>query len=101
MSDNEQVVDEIAEKHRKNAEFYMSRDAESQDTPKDGPFSSSLLLENDDISVSVVRKGNIRGWQSWWFRREHKLCKKCLHSCRQSARVKILKCPQFEAKNEK
>lgn len=33
--------------------------------------------------------------------RKNKLCRRCRHTCKQSANAKILRCPQFEAKEVK
>lgn len=43
-----------------------------------------------------VRSG--RGWEKWWFRKGHRLCEKCALACKQSAKVKVIRCPQYEAR---
>ena len=104
VSDNTLFGDSFAEKHREKAEFYAREDEETADTPQDGPFSQSLLIGNDDfppIRDIDRRFGNVRGWASWWWRREHKMCARCKQDCKQSWRVKIIRCPQFEAKDGK
>jgi hypothetical protein len=37
-------------------------------------------------------------WEEWWQKHTHPLCKKCINDCKQSARVRIIACPQFEEK---
>ena len=44
---------------------------------------------------------SVRNWEKWWYRKSHPLCSRCRLDCKQSWRVKIIRCPQFEAKDGK
>jgi len=101
MSDNSSDNDRLAEKYAKDAALYLRGDECDTETPENGPFSQSFLLGNDEpTTIRDVdgRFGNRRGWESWWWKRPHKLCARCAGECKQSWRVKINRCPQFEAK---
>jgi len=38
---------------------------------------------------------NMNGWTAWWWRSLHSRCLGCQRNCKQSAKVKIVYCPQF------
>jgi len=50
----------------------------------------SLYLKKDETS---------RDWERWWWNKTNKLCLQCALPCKQSSRVKIILCPQYQKKD--
>ncbi len=64
------------------------------------PNQEILLIENEAEEESTdfetpERGQNSRGWEKWWWKKPHKLCNRCSRDCKQSARAKIIRCPQY------
>ena len=45
-----------------------------------------------------VQNGKVSDFSDFWWKKKHPLCKKCKKSCKQSIRVMIISCPQFEGR---
>lgn len=35
-------------------------------------------------------------WNDYWWKKVNRKCAKCLHDCKQSYKVDLILCPQFE-----
>jgi hypothetical protein len=54
--------------------------------------------ENDGAKTLPWFVRSKSGWEKWWWKKPNKFCAKCINSCKQSWRARVIKCPQFEAK---
>jgi hypothetical protein len=39
-------------------------------------------------------------WERWWWKNVNKACERCTKSCKQSDKVTLCACPQFEKKEK-
>jgi hypothetical protein len=51
------------------------------------------------MARDYVRNGAFKttaSWEKWFWQSEHERCRACVRSCKQSSRVKIIHCPQYQ-----
>ena len=67
-----------------------------------GANGEVLLIENKPLlKVRAKARATVRAAKDLTRGRKNKLCKRCRKECEQSNLAKILRCPQFEAKDGK
>jgi hypothetical protein len=76
---------------------------ESENAPQ---IANGEDLQAEDLELTPVSgvpwfiktKGE---WGAWWWKRPAKLCQRCRRDCKQSWRVVVNRCPQFEPRSER
>ena len=60
---------------------------------------NATLLQIDTESDVFGEHEPSRSWEKWFGRTTNKLCRDCTKKCKQSSKVKVICCPQFERIN--
>ena len=57
---------------------------------------NATLLQIDTENDTFEEHEPSHSWEKWFGRTINKLCRDCTKKCKQSSKVKIINCPQFE-----
>ena len=72
---------------------------ENDISPDDNLFIiNGGMLQKESSYEHLSDAVDSRDWEKWWWKRKHPLCLRCVKTCKQSSKVKIIQCPQYEAK---
>lgn len=64
---------------------------------KKGNKKSLKLKPLGDYKLpNFTQNKKVSDFSTFWWKNRHPLCKKCRETCKQSARVMIISCPQFK-----
>ena len=107
---SQQMVSEIERGNREIPQNILDRMVNStllENTPliqKSYPRNpneiNATLPQNDTENGVFSDFETSRKWEKWWWRTINKLCRGCTRECKQSNKVKVVVCPQYEAMNE-
>ena len=56
------------------------------------------ILYQEIVKKRASRGPNCRGAEKAWFKKLNEKCRRCVRPCKQSAKAKIIRCPQYEQK---
>jgi hypothetical protein len=77
---------------------------ENKESPQPETFSESPrhfeILSPPEGEIPWFVKSRL-GWERWWWKKSIKLCQRCRRDCKQSWRVVVNRCPQFEPRSER